>query len=57
MKTILLIVLAALLCGCDRKIIQSTSSGTETIVTNGAAWTHTWNYADSYYFISNTIPQ
>jgi len=60
MKTtiLLLTMLGLLACGCSRGLrVDSTSIGADIVITNGAAWEHTWNYADSYDFISNTIPQ
>lgn len=56
MKTTILVIVVLLVCGCGRRI-NTTSTGSEVVVTNGAAWVHTWNYADTFDFISNTIPQ
>lgn len=56
MKTTLLLIVVLLVCGCEHKI-QTSSIGSDVIVTNGAAWVHHWNHQDTYDFISNTIPQ
>jgi len=57
MKTLLAILACGLLCGCEPTAVQTMSSGSDIVTTNGAVWVHTWQHNDRYTLISNTPPQ
>ncbi len=51
-----LLFVLLLLSGCSNQT-NVTSTGNEIVLTNGAAFEHTWNHSDRFTFISNTVPQ
>ncbi len=56
MKLKKLTILLVLLAGCSNQT-NINQTGDEVIITNGAAFHHTWSHSDTYTLISNSVPQ
>lgn len=49
------VTLCCLLCGCER--IDTSSTGSDVVITNGVVYKHSWSHRDWYVALSNTVPQ